>query len=389
MEPLDTQLNEIMEKDPSALIHARKAAFEQLASKIGGRYVLFGAGRLGQITLSGLRKAGIEPLAFADNNPYLWGSRIEGVQVLSPQASEEQYRTNAIFVITVYTSAPVWDQLSGKGLKVISFAALAWQYPQALTPHCVVELPDKIFADASDVRNALSLWADELSRREYLGQLLWRTSLDSSVLPPHLSPAEIYFPNDLVIPLADEVFVDCGAFDGDSIQEFLKRRAGSFGQIIAVEPDPANCRALQTRLSAMPAEISRKISVRQAAVGSRRETVRFNATGTAASSIGEGSFEVECRPLDELVRDDHPTFIKMDIEGGESDALVGAQSLIAREKPALAICAYHRQEDLWRIPLQIRSITDGYQFFLRRYSDECWELVCYAVPAHRVRGQSG
>lgn len=389
MASFEIQLEELLRKDPAALVNAQKAAFGKLTEKTGERFVLFGAGRLGQITLAGLRKAGIEPLAFADNNPNLWDTGIKGVQVLSPQASVEQFGKNAIFVITVYTSAPVLEQMRGMGLRVASFATLAWQYPLALTPYGAVELPEKIFAQASEVRRALSLWADDISRREYLGQLLWQTSLDPSVLPPHLPQGEIYFADDLIAPLADEVFVDCGTFDGDTIWEFIKRRSGIFERIIAVEPDPANCRAFQTRLSALPSEISRKIMVRQAAVGSRRMPVRFNATGTVESSIGLGSFEVECLPLDELTWDYRPTFIKMDIEGGESDALSGARQILGRDKPTLAVCVYHRLEDLWRIPLQIRSFTEGYKFFLRRYSDECWEMVCYAVPIHRTRDHSG
>ena len=217
----------------------------------------------------------------------MWDAKFNGLHVFSPQAAAEQFGANAIFVITVYTSAPVWEQLTGMGLKVISFACLAWQYPQLLTPHGGVSLPGKIFEQARDVYKALNLWADETSRREYIGQLLWQSSLDPSVLPPHLLQKDIYFADDLYTPLADEIFVDCGAFDGDSVQEFLKRRAGSFDQIIAIEPDPENCKALEARVASLPSEIGRRIRVVKSAAGSKREVVTFNVTGTAGSSIGE------------------------------------------------------------------------------------------------------
>lgn len=70
----------------------------------------------------------------------------------------------------------------------------------------------------------------------------------------------------------------------------------------------------------------------------------------------------------------------MDIEGSELDALVGAQELIRRANPILAVCAYHRQDHLWRVPLLIHSISDQYRFFLRPHGSEGWDLVCYAVP---------
>lgn len=384
MTTFEIQLEKLLKKDPIALVNTQKAAFKQLTSETGKRYVLFGSGRLGQITLAGLRKAGIEPMAFADNNSRLWGSKVNGLQVLSPASAAEQFGTNAIFVITVYTSAPIWEQLNGMGLKVISFASLAWQYPQSLIPHGGVSLPGKIFEQGEDARKALLLWADDTSRREYIGQLIWQSSLDPSVLPPHLPQNDIYFADDLYTALAHEVFVDCGAFDGDSVQEFLKRRSGSFSQIIAIEPDPENCKALEARVASLPIETGNRIRVVQSAAGSKREIVTFNVTGTAGSSIGEGSYQVQCVPLDEL-NDVNPTFIKMDIEGAEPDALLGARKTIQKNMPVMAICLYHAQEHLWQIPLLIQSISNDYKFFLRRYSDECWESVCYAIPPNRLR----
>lgn len=380
----ENQIDDLLRKDPAALLRAQRQSFERLTVSTGERFILFGAGRLGQITLAGLRKAGIEPMAFADNNSRLWGTTIQKLPVLSPQTAIEQFGANAIFVITIYTSGPVWEQLTGKVLKVVSFATLAWQYPKSLAPHGGVELPGKIFAQAESVRKALSLWADDISRNEYIGQLNWQASLDPRVLPAHLPQNEIYFADDIFSPLSDEVFVDCGAFDGDSVREFLKRRARLFGRIIAIEPDPVNCQALETHLASLPTETSDRIQVVQKAAGPKREMVTFNATGTAGSSIGEGSYQVECVPLDELLEGIRPTLIKMDIEGAEPDALLGAQKIIKESAPVLAICLYHAQEHLWNIPLLIHSMNDEYDFFLRRYSDECWEIVCYAVPKKRL-----
>jgi len=384
MVSFENQLEEVLDKDVVALVNDHKESFRRLTDEMGERYILFGAGRLGQITLAGLRKAGINPLAFADNNPKLWDTSVQGLQVFSPQEAAARFSKDSIFIITLYTSQPVWEQLTSMGLKVISFAALAWIYPQTLTPHGCVELPYKIFEQADAVRKAFSLWTDDTSRREYLGQIQWQTSLNRSILPPHLPQNEIYFADELITTTTNEIFVDCGAFDGDTIQEFLKYRTSSFERIIAIEPDPINCKALEARVSALPVETKKKIQVIQSAVGSKRALVTFNATGTAGSSFGNGSYEVECAPLDELLDGIKPTFIKMDIEGAEPDALLGARSIIERDAPVLAICLYHAQEHLWQVPLLIQSLSSQYDFFLRRYADECWELVCYAIPKNRL-----
>jgi hypothetical protein len=113
--------------------------------------------------------------------------------------------------------------------------------------------------------------------------------------------------------------------------------------------------------------------------------------GTVGSSLSTtGDLEVECCTLHEVVGDgEAPTLIKMDIEGAEPRALAGAAGIIRGHRPVLAICVYHRQEHLWTIPEYIRSLDLGYNLFLRRYGDEFGDVVCYAVPEHRLRTRSG
>jgi len=204
--------------------------------------------------------------------------------------------------------------------------------------------------------------------------------LDPAVLPPHCPAQETYFPSDIFNLGEDEVFVDCGAFGGDSIREFLARTGGNFKQIVAIEPDAANYERLVGALSVLNAD---KIKCVQQALGERNDEVRFNALGTIASGIGEGISAVKSVILDEILVGMEPSFIKMDIEGAELMALRGAAGILRTHRPILAICLYHAAEDLWEIPLWLKALVPEYQLFLRRYSDECWETVCYAVPRNR------
>jgi FkbM family methyltransferase len=377
---LHARLEEILNFEPAALVHAQKAVFDGFVAETDSQYVLFGAGHLGQDALAGLRKAGIEPLSFVDNNPNLWDSNVEGLKVISLQSAADRFGSSAVFIITVFNSSPVWEQLSRLGLKIASFAALAWHYPQTMLPYWAIEYPKKIFEQAEDVRKAFTMWADEISQCEFLGLLNWFSTLDPKVLPPHLQRKDIYFPDELISPRTDEILIDCGAFDGDSLGDFLKRRNGNFSQIIAIEPDPINCKALHARVASLPSGMQDRITIIQKAIGSRQKMVNFSITGTVGSSIGGGSNLVNCDPLDDILVDIVPTFIKMDIEGAEREALLGARRVLKEHTPALAICLYHAQEYLWQIPLLIQSFSDQYSFYLRRYADECWETVCYAVP---------
>ena len=88
--------------------------------------------------------------------------------------------------------------------------------------------------------------------------------------------------------------------------------------------------------------------------------------------------------MDELVAGFAPTFVKLDIEGAEPDALAGARETIRAHAPVVAVCVYHRQDHLWRLPLMLRDMRDDYAFFLRPHNEEGWDLVCYAVPRSRL-----
>jgi FkbM family methyltransferase len=382
----DGGLTRVLRTDADRAVQRRSEEFDSRLASAGGRLVLFGAGRLGQYALAGLRAAGVEPLAFADNAPATWSSSLEAIPVLSPSDAVGRFRGRALFVTTVYTSGPVRRQLAGLGLPFVTFPALAYRFAPTLLPHGALDLPHATVREAEEVRRAAAVWADEESRTEYVAQLSFRMDLDSDSLPPHLPPRETYFPADLVALREDETFVDCGAYDGDTVAAFLAHRPAFTGRIVAFEPDPATFGRLTTYLDRLTAGgFHGRAEARPFAVGETRGRIRFDATGTAASSVGTGTAEVECAPLDELLAGEKPTYIKMDLEGAELSALRGARGLLMDAAPVLAICLYHRPEDLWRIPLFLADLPVGYRLFLRRYSDDCWEQICYAIPKGRMK----
>jgi FkbM family methyltransferase len=183
------------------------------------------------------------------------------------------------------------------------------------------------------------------------------------------------------------VFVDCGAFDGENTAEFVGRSGGVFKKAIAFEPDPASFARLREALSHFPDSVAKRIGICQAAVSGSSGRLRFDATGTASSSAGSGGLEVDAVALDEKLADEVPTYIKMDIEGAEADALRACRRTIANHAPVLAINAEHRQDDIWTLPLLIHSLNLNreYRFFLRPHLLETWDLVIYAIPPRRLR----
>ena len=361
-------------------------AFDQLANS-GSPIVLFGAGNLGRRTLAGLRKLGTEPVCFVDSNQSRWGQTLDGLRLIGPEEAARVYGAEATFVITVW-GALAKDRMAGRVEKlkqlqcrsVTTFVPLYWKHPDIFLPHYTIDLPHRLLLESNRIRKAFNLLADLDSKREVIAQLRFRLQGDFDALTwPVDGP--MYFRRELFPVGPHETLVDCGAFDGDTLDLFLDVTGGSFDRIVAFEPDPENFAKLSGRVSALPSELRKRIQLHPCATGAVQERVRMEMGSGPASHLGSGECEVECLPLDSVLADTAVTFIKMDIEGSEIATLTGARESIRKNGPILTISAYHRQTDLWNIPLSIHEIRPDYRFYLRPHMIEAWDLVCYGVPA--------
>ena len=108
--------------------------------------------------------------------------------------------------------------------------------------------------------------------------------------------------------------------------------------------------------------------------------ISFLNVGGGTSCICDNSEDViDVRKLDTILSDENVTFIKMDIDGAELDALKGAKAIIQKNKPKLAISIYHKPEDIIEIPLLLHEILPEYKFYIRHYSIYSVETVLYAI----------
>ncbi len=370
---------ELLLAESAAACQAReRCTFDRVTAGKSG-LVLFGAGGLGRKVLAALRNAGIEPLAFTDNK--LAGQVIEGITVLSPSDAAGRYGQSAAFVVTIWAS---WadtmreqiESLRAFGCQsVVSFIPLLWKYPHLL-PHTQVDLPSRVLDQRDEVRRCFDLWSDEDSRREFIAQLRWRLLGDFETLNPPV-PGQ-YWQRDLICLKHDSVFVDAGAFDGDTLEQFVSFTGGQFRAAYAFEPDPRNLQALRRRISEMSEDIGSRIRVFECAVAEDEYEMSFKGGDGASSMAGAGNESVRCVALDRALSE-VPDLIKYDIEGFELLGLSGTRKVITEKPPALAVCVYHLQDHLWRIPLLIHSFHRGYRFYLRPHG-QIWETVCYAIP---------
>lgn len=187
-----------------------------------------------------------------------------------------------------------------------------------------------------------------------------------------------YFSQDFYPISSDEVLFDCGAFTGDTIEDFVTFTNKKYKKIVAFEPDEKNVK----RLNAFINNKIENVVVIQKATGDKNGKVAFLNNGNMFSKtvdVKDSSDElsVDIVRLDNYI-DYHPTLIKMDIEGAELDSLIGATQIIKTLKPKLAICIYHMPFDFYEIPKFLKSLVPEYKFKVRQHESGFCETVLYA-----------
>jgi len=334
--------------------------------------VIFGAGNLGKRVARAVR-----PVLFCDNNPASWGSVCEGIPVESPKTAVQRY-PDATFIIAIWHPSRTEKmadrviQLKSLGTSnIIPFSALLPECGSFLLPHMFWERPDYYSEHRPEIGRARAL-LDSAGREEFDRQIRLRLG---DVSDQVIEAGAQYFPKDVFQLGRNEVFVDCGAYDGDTIAEFRRETGDQFARIVAFEPDPNNLALLESAVSG-----DRRITVEPHATGVRRETVRFCLSGTGSRISSTGTCEVQVITLNEALDGITPTYMKFDIEGGEPDALEGGSETIARYRPKMAVCVYHAPDHLWSIPLRLNELLPNSRFTLRTYCADGWDCVCYCIP---------
>ena len=387
---LETLLRDISSESVARVKERENTVLDRLLAECNRRCVIFGAGTMGRRALASLHSIGVCPLSFADNNPALWGKSVEGIPVLSPEDAAEQFGADALFFIAIRNEnhwyRETLEQLKHLGCANISSSEpIAWRFPDQFLPFLLYDLPHNLYAHAEDVVSASKLWADDESVAEYLAQIQLRAFGDPSLLS---QPAveESYLLPDVFQLSPDDIFLDCGAFDGDTIRSLIDHEI-QFDKIEAVEADSHSFARLADFVATLGPDIRNRIRLHQCAVGAHHGTVRFEDTGGLESKVSdEGRILIDMVPIDVMFASKRVSMIKMDIEGGEYDALLGAQQVIQRDRPILAICVYHSHEDIWRLPLLIRTLCPEHRMYLKAYRGDGIQTVVYAVPPERVLG---
>lgn len=189
-----------------------------------------------------------------------------------------------------------------------------------------------------------------------------------------------YFEPGIIMHAANDVFVDVGAYLGETSLNFIEKSNNDFKKIHVFEALRFTYNRMIKNLTEHHVDFS-KVKCHPVGLASENKKVFFSNNFTCSKIDKEGTDEVELVQLDTYLspeEKDEITFIKMDIEGAEMDALRGMQEIIKKNKPKLAISIYHLKDDLWNIPFYIKELNPSYNLYIRQY-DFRFETICYAI----------
>lgn len=285
-----------------------------------GNYIIYGAGTYGKQVYEYLMQKGINVVAFSDQDEAKQQQKYCNKEVIAPEEILKQQYDKVILAVWGHSEAII----------------------RAL---CSIGIKETQILDCFKLRN----YVDENQ----------------------------YFDTDIVKFNEDEVFVDCGCFDLDTTKKFLTRCPNK-AKVYAFEPDLMNYKCCKEEINKLDIN---NVEVFPYGVWCCKDKLRFNVNNGSASAVSEeGTEEIDVVAIDSIVKDDKVTFIKMDVEGSELEALRGAKETIIRNKPRLAISVYHNIGDMITIGNWILNTVPEYKLYLRHYSNfYATETVMYAI----------
>ena len=239
-------------------------------------------------------------------------------------------------------------------------------------------LPQEIEDSRDQIEQFRKILCDLKSQELFDAILRYRTTGKLEDLNEPEPFEYLYLPRDLKTPPAQLSMVDLGACRGENLELFLQSNR-NFRESMFLEPDPENADYLRQKIEALGLS---SISVLNLAGWSSKTTLKFRATADGSSGFSEdGTLEVMAIDTDSLAKNFEVNYIKMDIEGAELEALIGARKTIVERLPHLAISIYHIPADLWELGLWIHGACgEKYSYYIRNYGHQTFDTVLYAIP---------
>ena len=344
--------------------------------------LLFGAGGIGSEVVDILEKLSLYPKGFIDNNKT---GMLKNLPVYNLKTVPSEYKTLPV-IITVFSFPEscglksIASLLKQHGFKeIISFESFYLAFCQTFEKNFFwLSPPEYLQQHAQELQAVRNMLSDQESKSLFDSIIRFRMCGKINDSPEKFPVTKQYFDDSVFRKKEFDEFWDIGAFNGDTLNSAIFNGM-KFKKVIAFEPDMGNFQLLCQFVAQNRIHFP-DIQLLPCAVGDRNEILMFDCNNSGSKISSQGSRQVPCITPQQCFHPASPDFIKMDIEGAELSALRGMSDVIIENRPVLAVCVYHRPEDLYSIPLYLCSLLKDYNFCLRMYGEHLMDLVLYCIP---------
>lgn len=348
-------------------INTTQSVWEKLKN-CGKPVVLYGMGDGADKVLSAFEKYGITASGVMASDGFVRGQSFHGFRVKKLSGIEAELGD---FVIALSFASQLPDVMAH--IKEVAAKHLT------LVPSVPVFgdiLFDRDFTARfhDGIEAAYFLFEDGLSRRVYENVIKFYFTGELGLLDEITTDKDEAFYNILKLK-SNELYVDLGAYNGDTIDEFLRYGGADYRKIVALEPNGKNFQKLSDHCRGM-----RNTELWQLGAYSHNTVLTFNNKAGRNSAISDSGVQTQVASLDTILCGAAATYIKADVEGADFETLTGAKNTLKNFKPKLNFSAYHRFEDIFRLPLLIKKLNPEYKIYLRHHPYiPAWDTNLYCV----------
>lgn len=330
--------------------------------------VIWGAGNTTELNRKAIMEEKLLPCFFVDGDSKKWGTKKWDIDIVSPDNIKKRCANPIVLISSANPEACRGITAKLNEMEIVNY-------------HMIDEI---IWGrHREEIMFVYNMLESENSKKLFARIILSRMA-GEDIPEEYVIGRQYFIEKNFRMRNSKQIFVDCGAYVGDSIEQYLFVKEGVFGDIYAFEPDSKNVEALSKRVQRLKDEwgISEdRIHIIEGAVGKEngRLFIQNDIGGLGAKVTDDDSGnEIQVYGLDSFFKDAPVGFIKADIEGYEFDMLEGAAELIKKYKPLIAICVYHQSTDLYKIPLFLKELNNDYRIKIAQHYYDYTETVLYA-----------
>ena len=338
------------------------------------KIVLYGMGDGAEKIQGVLDQIGVQIDDIMASDEFVRGHSFLGIRVKKLSEIEELYGNDFIILVCFGTQLPeVMDRIYAMAEKYELYAPNVPVVGEGLFTL------DYAKEHYNELKNAYSLMADEQSKKVFENIIRYKLSGDIRLLKECETPREEMF--DLLKVNSEEIYVDLGAYNGDTLVEFLNETAMKFRKLYAMEPDHKNYSKLKRRLYMIGSAL---LEAYNCGAWDSETVMQFSLKAGRSSKVASKGTarcrEVKMMSVDHMLQGGEATLIKYDVEGSEEKALNGTKNTIAKYRPKLNVAVYHRNEDMFAIPLQVAALNRRYKIYLRHHPYvPDWDTNIYCI----------